>query len=307
MTKLLGTALLPIGSSVRADATLYQQFDAQLQQALGDVEAIDAAREYRDGLADYFDRFVHRGAGAPRVKPSRRRIAQRAIDMIIGFEVSGQIHYERALTHPVRPGGDSGITIGIGYDLGYKLTEWFREDWAGLLKDDTFDRLANACGAKGLVAARMLPDFADITVDWIPAHQQFVSTSLPRWIGQTLAVLPKSAGLSDESLGALVSLVMNRGASFNGRGDAYLEMNAIRDCLADGRVAAIPEEFRKMVRLWKEPAVSAVDAVKLRGLVSRRNVEASLFQAGLISPSNRPVPAHSAILPRPARLLAPRG
>jgi hypothetical protein len=46
-------------------------------------------------------------------------VSQKAIDLIVFYEVNDEPTYTRRYTAPTWPGGASGVTIGIGYDIGY--------------------------------------------------------------------------------------------------------------------------------------------------------------------------------------------
>lgn len=50
-------------------------------------------------------------------------ISDEAKLVVIGFEVTGQAYYEKHEARPTWPQGASGVTIGIGYDLGYNTPE----------------------------------------------------------------------------------------------------------------------------------------------------------------------------------------
>jgi len=168
----------------------------------------------------------------------------------------------------------SGVTIGVGYDLGYHREAWVREDWAGLLPEPTLERLCKACLLKGSSADPANAQLSDVVISWEPAERQFLSTTLPRFIAETQNALPATTKLSGDSLGALVSLVFNRGPSFGIPGDRYTEMNAILAHMRSGNHKAVPGEIRKMTRLWEgKPG--------LRGVVLRRELEAQLFELGL--------------------------
>jgi hypothetical protein len=48
-------------------------------------------------------------------------LSYRAIELILEFEVGGgQEYYQKLLQRPTWPEGQSGITLAIGYDIGYK-------------------------------------------------------------------------------------------------------------------------------------------------------------------------------------------
>lgn len=83
------------------------------------------------------------------------------------------------------------------------------------------------------------------------------------------ASFPGCETLPPLCFGALVSLVYNRGASV--KGDRRVEMAAIRDLIRAGTLAEVPDQFRKMKRLW--PTVE--------GLRDRREKEACLWEGGL--------------------------
>ena len=44
-------------------------------------------------------------------------ISRKAIEMIIKHEVGGRAVYEKRYQKPIWAGGDSGCTIGLGYDV----------------------------------------------------------------------------------------------------------------------------------------------------------------------------------------------
>lgn len=46
-----------------------------------------------------------------------------SVEMIMIFEVSSKNYYNSSLKAPNWPGGNSGVTIGIGYDLAH-VTEY---------------------------------------------------------------------------------------------------------------------------------------------------------------------------------------
>ena len=45
---------------------------------------------------------------------------KKSLDLILEFEVGGgENYYNKFLKNPSWPGEQSGVTIGVGYDLGY--------------------------------------------------------------------------------------------------------------------------------------------------------------------------------------------
>lgn len=197
-------------------------------------------------------------------------ISQAAIDLIVTSEISGRQAYESRYKRPTWPGGASGVTIGIGYDLGYQTAEQIAHDWktqqgAGL------DRLMAAAGLKGDKARVRIQLLEDIIVPWDNAMGVFINHDVPKWEKACSDKLPNFDRLPADCKGALVSLAYNRGASFTTAGDRYREMRAIRENMILGNLDAIPGDIRSMKRLWPD----------MKGLRIRRDAEANLFQKGL--------------------------
>src|SRR6185503_7631740 len=65
--------------------------------------------------------------------PSQRQLPAIATDMIVRLEVSNSARYERLYRRPIWPGGQSGVTIGIGYDLRFASEDDLNNDWSALL------------------------------------------------------------------------------------------------------------------------------------------------------------------------------
>lgn len=201
-------------------------------------------------------------------------ISDKAIDLVVTFEVSSKAAYERAYRHPTWPKGKSGITIGIGYDIGYVSPDTLAQDWRANLPDREVDILRPACGVKGPAAQALLPQTSAVDVPFDNAMSVFRDVTLGKTATQTLRFLPRAARLHPDSFGALVSLVYNRGASFALEGDRYAEMRQIRSDIAESRFQDVPGRIRSMKRLWQNDPSA-------RGLVTRRELEALLFEEGL--------------------------
>lgn len=224
-------------------------------------------------------------------------ISQDAIDLIVREEVSSEAVYRKRYTRPEWPGHSSGVTIGIGYDVGYATPAQLRADWRGLIPDSMITALTRACGVTGASAQALTKALrGSVNVPWEAAIANFENTVLPRWIRNVKSKLPNTDKLSPDCLGALVSLAYNRGPSFNNTGDRYREMRAIRALMASGNFAGIPAQFRSMKRLW--PGSS--------GLQGRRDREAQLFERGLKKPAQKPETQAPAKIPPPPDIPAPK-
>lgn len=202
---------------------------------------------------------------------SETPISQAARELIVFHEVTSESFYNEHWQQPTWPGGGSGVTIGIGYDLGSSREAEFEEDWGAYLDAVTLERLGAVLGKSGEHAEAVIAGLGGIRVSWGEALAQFTEQAEPRTVGETEIALPNTQGLSPSSLGALVSLVYNRGACFNAQGPHYLEMRAIKVLMEAKQYDKVPDEIRAMKRLWP----------MIPGLQARRDAEADLFQAGL--------------------------
>jgi len=196
-------------------------------------------------------------------------IATTAVNFIAQQEVSNRARYDAVVALPDYPGGDSGITIGVGYDL--RMATGFDADWGDLLPAATMAALRPCVGKQGTKA--MADALAGFPVPWDDAWTVFVSKSLPKYVAATRGAFPGFDALPMLCRGVLVSLVYNRGTAMSDDSpdDRRKEMREIRDALAAGNPAAVPDLLRAMERLWPDA----------RGLRDRREAEAKLFEKGL--------------------------
>lgn len=199
-------------------------------------------------------------------------ISQAAFDLIVESEVSSREVYEHRYRHPEWPGEASGVTIGIGYDVGQSSRAQFVADWGGKIPDAMVKALAKTCGVTG-VAARALAQKLHSIVDipWDVAIDVFSNHDVPRYLAMLRHGCPGVDALAPDCEGVLLSIVFNRGASFSNAGPRYAEMRDIRSCVKSGNLERIPGLIRSMKRLWPNS----------RGLRDRRDAEAALFERGL--------------------------
>lgn len=193
-------------------------------------------------------------------------ISKKALKLILEYE---------GLDQPSKwPGGASGITIGIGYDLGYMKEEEFRKDWGPYLTEEEIERLVAVIGKNSKGAKDIAGQFSDIIIKRSDAEAVFTERSLPKYEEMTRRAFPGFDSLPEDAQGALVSLVFNRGSSMNG--DGRIEMRTIKDLVfvyEDRRdiLLDIAGEIRKMKRLWVGKG--------LDGLLRRRDAEADLVES----------------------------
>ncbi len=172
------------------------------------------------------------------------------------------------------PGGESGVTIGIGYDLGFATPDQFKSDWGDCLSAGDCDALTAVIGLTGQNAKARAAALKAITIKRADAERVFMERSVPAAQKQTETAFPGVEKLPADAQGALVSLVYNRGPRLKDRDpkiEDRREMRAIRDAVARGDLGEIATQLRSMKRLWEGKG--------LGGLVKRRDAEADLVES----------------------------
>jgi GH24 family phage-related lysozyme (muramidase) len=196
-------------------------------------------------------------------------ISSRSIDLIIQFEVGGRAYYEKALQKPIWAGGDSGCTIGFGYDLGYVNEKQFFLDWGNKLTPNFLEPLRKTIGLKGIQAKQMLRgELMQVKISYNIAYEVFVKCSVPKYFKMTKAIYPELETLNEDTQGALVSMVYNRGNKLEG--ESRIEMKRIVEMVKNKDYDGIAEEIEKSKRHWENKG--------LDGLVVRREAEADLVR-----------------------------
>ena len=201
-------------------------------------------------------------------------ISEDAFSLIIEFE---------GLDQPgVWPGASSGITLGVGYDLGFVSAEQFAADWERHLTAAQIARLKTVTGLTGGRAQAVASRFGDIKITRTAGMEVFNRCSLPKFAKITRGAFPGMEKLPVNAQGALISLVFNRGSKMDGSSRA--EMAEIRHIVQGAKLPdetstvlpRIASQIRQMKRLW--------DVRKLRGLHRRRDAEADLVVKAATDP-----------------------
>jgi GH24 family phage-related lysozyme (muramidase) len=176
---------------------------------------------------------------------------------------------------PEWPGGQSGVTIGFGYDLGYVTVDQFESDWGERVRPGVCKRLKAVVGLRAQRARNRVGELADIRVARAAAEQVFETRTLPLYELRTEQAFPGVEALPEDARGALVSLVYNRGTSMvdDSPEDRRREMRAVRDAVAKGDLVEIAAQLRAMERLWQGKG--------LGGLIARREEEAQLVESAM--------------------------
>jgi hypothetical protein len=199
---------------------------------------------------------------------------KKGIQLILDFEVGGgKQYYEKLLQRPTWPGYQSGVTIGVGYDLGYNTRASFDKDFSDL-PQSIRTRLYPCLGVKGSAAKNFISDLKDIKISWDLAYDVYKRKTLPSWYLKTRNAFGNIDSFHANVKSALVSLVFNRGTLINST-NRRIEMKRIRDIhIPKKDYAAIAQEFRNMKRHWAGTSVG-------KGLIRRREAEAKLIEEAI--------------------------
>lgn len=198
-------------------------------------------------------------------------ISKKAVDFIILHEIGSKTYYERFLQKPTWPQGESGITIGFGYDLGYTTDKQFMNDWSASLNINFLTPLRNVIGLKGLHAKPMLKgEITNVRVPYNMAYDVFLKSSLPRYYKMALSVYPNLEKLNEDTQGAIVSLVYNRGNKLEGADRK--EMKELVGLIDKQDYEGIADAIENSKRLWEG---------KLEGLVLRREAESDMVRESI--------------------------
>jgi hypothetical protein len=211
-------------------------------------------------------------APEPTVEAGALRISPYGHQFVIRHECGGQGYYNQRYQRPQWPGGASGVTVGIGYDLGYNTRAQIARDWSHL-DASRIAVLQSVAGIKGQPARARLPGVRHIIISWEEALRTFDQMTLPRFGNMTYGAFPQIVGYHGHCQATLLSLVFNRGASKTG--DSRREMAWIARDLAVGKPEAVPQHIEDMRRLWVGKG--------LDGLLRRRMEEAALWRRGIDS------------------------
>ncbi len=197
------------------------------------------------------------------------KVSKQGLRAIIKHEISSKAYYEKRLTKACWPGGNSGVTIGIGYDLGCATKTRIKSDLEGLVSDATLEQLVKAAGVRGSKAKRLCAAICKkrIKVPYAAAEKLFYTRTLPDYAKRTRRTYPGIEKLPADTQAMLLSLVYNRGSKTSGA--RRREMLAIKKHVKRQDLIAIAKEFVSMKRLWQDKG--------LEGLLHRRDSEARMI------------------------------
>jgi len=187
---------------------------------------------------------------------------------VVEFETGGKSYYEKFLKKMTWPKGESGITMGIGADLGYMTKEEFEKFFSKYFTKKQCERLNDVIGLKGENAKNALSKVKDIELSWDNAYKAFIEWTLPKFWKMTSDLWVGLDKLKEPAQIALVSIVFNRGSAT--KGPSRVEMVNIKPYVMCQNYNAIAKEIRSMKRLWADKG--------LDGLLKRRDAEAKMVE-----------------------------
>ena len=204
------------------------------------------------------------------------KISREGYQLILNHEVGGGPgYYNACLKHLEWPGGASGITGGVGYDLGYNTKEQIASDWH-MLSPDIISRLQSCAGIKGQAARLKLASVRSLVIPWDTANEVYQHSTIPRFAALTKRAYPGVETLHPHIQSANLSWCFNRGDGITSEARDKtghdLEKRQIR---ADtpAHPERLPAHYRASKRLWVGKG--------LPGLIRRREDEALLIEAAL--------------------------
>ena len=210
------------------------------------------------------------------VKPfeTSNELHHKGIAFIAKYEISSKSYYNKCLKSPTYPGGASGVTIGIGYDLGHTPENQFRRDWRGKLPTGMFRKLSSVLTIKGRSAKGRINSLSNIEIPYDVALDVFENSTVQVWYAKALRVFPALGNLHPDAQTALVSLCFNRGASLTGTNREG--MADIATVLSDVQKELTVEDYKKLAQIIVDMK-PIWEGRGLDGLLARRDAEAELI------------------------------
>jgi hypothetical protein len=189
------------------------------------------------------------------------------------------IDSESVQRHPYIPAGSapSGITLGVGWDVGRHTRVQMHAAWAAL-GDATLSRLDAAVGKRGAEAKIILPKLRDIEIAPSLAIQVLDISLRDQYLPFVVGLFPGLERLPAAVQVVLISIVFNRGSRMGGdpdwanvkEPDRRWEMREMQGDVANGDLFGIYAHLGTMKRVWETTGP--------RGLVLRRRDEQALIR-----------------------------
>lgn len=170
------------------------------------------------------------------------------VDLLVRLEVGSVRLYRQRYYMPIHPSAESGVTIGLGYDLRYVTEQMLRTDWQ---RHAQIERLVGSVGLYGKAADQAVAQLSDVTTPFELAKAVFIHSTAPQYF----EISRRQFGAGFDALDrdyqcGLFLITYNRGGSMTGLRRA--ELRAIRDeCVPSANKPCAASENRKSKRLWR--------------------------------------------------------
>ena len=201
----------------------------------------------------------------PPAPNGRGELDRAAVELVVRWEVGNPAQFDRKYQGVICPGGASGPTIGIGYDLGTQTQREIRAAWGW---HPAVDRLVTASGQVGPgKCAAWRAEHRDIRVTYADAFRVFQEREWPRYMAMAARAYRNGwENLSPAHQYGLGSNGYNRGFSFLGA--KRRELVVIRDtCVPQGLAPCTADQLRASCRVWEGTPI-------YNGICARRHDEA---------------------------------
>jgi hypothetical protein len=133
---------------------------------------------------------------------SKQEVTRGAVEFLIKVEDVPK--------HAYWPTGMSGVTLGVGWDMGYHSLDELRQTWASL-GTDVLARLAVAVGKKGRAAQALVPQLESIVVPQSLSIQVLACSLDNFYYPFVIHLFPGLERLPPEVQIVFISIVFNRG------------------------------------------------------------------------------------------------
>lgn len=240
-----------------------QPLDAGVSSA---VEAVQAVLPVLDDAALTVTELL-----PPQAVVAPEGVDPAAVALVVRWEVGSKAQYTQRYRGVICPGGDSGPTIGIGYDLGTQTRAAIRESWGW---HSRIKQLETASGQTGPARCKAWKAAnPGITVFYEDALRVFETQDWPVYVAATRRAYNRGWGeLTLWHQGGLASNSYNRGFSFIG--DRRREMRTIRDrCVPKADASCSAAQLRASCWVWEGTDI-------YKGICARRFDEAAFVESG---------------------------
>lgn len=202
--------------------------------------------------------------------PKSKWLTPEGYQLILDFEVGGgRKYYEKLLRRPTVPPGESGVTIGVGYDCRFNSKETILQDWKGM-REDWLARVASTAGLNHVTSKERVKDLRDILIEWELAEDVFNSVTVPKFYALACRAYPGFEAMHPNAQASILSVVFNRGTSK--KGPRRVEMRNLTPLIAKRDYLGMAALVRQMERIW-------IGTDLENGMIRRREAEATLLES----------------------------